>query len=69
MDENDDKKVEWKEILEHYNITAEALQSLRKKRGRTEDEEKQVKVKLAHLKACLHRLCNLFATGSRLEKN
>ena len=50
VDENDDKKVEWKEILDHYNITAEALQSLRKKRGRTEDEEKQVKVKLANLR-------------------
>ena len=24
---------------------------------------------IENLKACLHRLCNLFATGSRLEKN
>ena len=26
-------------------------------------------INLVILKACLHRLCNLFATGSRLEKN
>ena len=37
------------------------------KRSRKEIILSQV-MEFAVLKACLHRLCNLFATGSRLEK-